>query len=88
LANKTIEELEEILAVGDSTLSQFNTRLSSSTIKKFNHIMGILQFSNIGRLSKSATLEYIINQQFAIMTQQKAKSNLSIADKIANGDRL
>jgi hypothetical protein len=72
---KSREELEEILAVGDSKLEQFGARLSRDSIKKFNVIIGILQLNNIGRLTKQATLEYIINQQYDILLKQpQAKS--------------
>jgi hypothetical protein len=81
MLSKSREELEEILEVGSSKLEQFNTRLSKDSIKKLNIIMGILQLSNIGRLTKQASLEYIINQQFAII--MKEPQGKTFADQLA-----
>lgn len=75
MLNKTLEELNEILPEGELTLVQFNSRLSKGSLKKFEYIQGMLQTSNIGRLSKQATLEYIIKNYYAIICEQpRAKS--------------
>lgn len=83
MSTKSKQDWEEILAVGDSALTAFSTRLTKATHDKFLLIMAHYQsqvkVSIRTRISKQDVIEKIICDQYEILTKQsKAQQGLAL----------